>query len=115
MALDHLAPDPVDQLIELQTTGFVGQLRREHQLEQEVTQLDRHRRHVALVDRGTDLVRLLDQVGAHRFQCLLAVPRTAIRGAQTGDELDEWGQAAFVHPMVARWVDRRPSQELRAR
>ena len=58
-------------------------------LQQHVAELVAERRRVALVDGVEHLVGLLDEVRAQALVRLLAIPRTAARGAQARHDVDQ--------------------------
>jgi hypothetical protein len=74
---NHLGGDPLDDVARREGAVFAGELRQEHDLEEEIAQLFAQRGKVGAVERVHDLVALLDQEPPQRRVGLLAVPRAS--------------------------------------
>ena len=87
MAVDHLLRDPLDDFDEVEAGLVRADLGIEDDLQQDVTQLFHDGRIVAGVDRFQKLVGLFERVGLDCFERLHAVPGTAVRRAEPGDDV----------------------------
>ena len=86
---DELLVEAPGDLAGIERALLAGELGMDGDLEEEVAELVAQPLEIAGVERGEHLVCLLEQVGAQRRVRLLAVPRTAVRRAQTlGDARD---------------------------
>ena len=82
VAAHDLGADRALDVREVEDVLLGGELRVEHDLEQQVAELAGQRRVHRLAERVVDLVRLLEQVPAQGLVRLFAVPWAAVRLAQ---------------------------------
>ena len=85
MAAHEFLGDAEGDGIKGKASLFLGDLGVKDNLEEQVAEFLAQVGVVCCVDRGGDFVRLLQQSGPQRDVGLLLVPRTAVGGAQGGD------------------------------
>jgi hypothetical protein len=76
----ELGREPVDDLGEIEPTRLAGELRMEHDLQQEIAQLLAQPGPVLPLDRIDHLVSLLHRIGRQARKVLTHIPRTAAFG-----------------------------------
>ena len=96
MPAHELGRDFARDIVESEAPLFGGELRVKDRLEQQVAEFLAEVGVVAVVDRGDDLVRLLQQRRAQRSVGLLAIPRAAAGSAQLGHDVGELVDAGEV-------------------
>ena len=89
VAADELVADAVDRVRDGEVACFLADLRQEDRLVQVVSELFAQLLRPAVLDRLEHLVGLLEHERTQRGERLLAVPWTAVRGAQRAHDLDE--------------------------
>ena len=89
MPADQLVADAVDRVAQREVPGLVADLRQEHGLEEEVAQLLAQVGRRAVLDGVEHLVGLLEHERAQRGERLLAIPRTAVGGAQRAHDVEQ--------------------------
>ena len=87
---DHLVPDPRDHVIKCENALFLGDLRLDHDLKEQVAELlfqvfGVARRFVD-VDSADDLRRLFDACGFEAGMGLRPVPRASVLSAEPADD-----------------------------
>ncbi len=86
----ELVADRIDDVVECEDPGLLGDPGLAYHLEQQVAELVLHVRGIALADRILELVGLLDGVGGDALPGLLAVPgAAALRIAQPSHDLEQ--------------------------
>ena len=104
--------DVLQHVAHAEATILAGDLRVQHDLQQQVAQLLGQRRRIALLDGLQHLPGLLDEEAAQRLVRLLAVPGAAFRRPQMGDDLLRRFKAAVLAQRGQ--VERRQRANLRA-
>ena len=89
MPAHELVGDALERVGDREVPRFALELREEHRLEHEVAELLAERRVIVAVDRLEHLVGLLEHERLQRVDRLLAIPRTAVRSAQSGHDVDQ--------------------------
>ena len=106
MPAHHLVADRGDDVVESEMPGFLGHLRMEHHLQQQVAEFVLQFVHVAAIDGIGDLVGFFDRVRRDRREILLQVPGTAaVRIAQLrhdAQQLADFSHAANPSKAIRR-------------
>ena len=101
MAADELGVQIGGDVAMVEVAGLGGHLRIEENLQQQVAELVLEVGPGAALDGVEDLVGLLERVALDGVEGLLAVPGTAVRGAQASHDRDGFGERAGVADDVA--------------
>jgi len=102
MTPDELVVDGAHRISHLEPSGFGGDLRLEHALEEHVAQFAPEAGEIAAVDRVERFVRLLQQERTERLWCLLSVPGAPLRRSQRVHEPDEARECRAGSPGAPR-------------
>jgi hypothetical protein len=107
MSPAELRHDVGDRVVDVEVTRLGGDLGVEDDLQQDVAKLVGEPVHVAGLDGGDRLVRLLHEVAAQGQMRLLQVPGAALRAAQDRHDANEFVEAPGGLDVERRHVERR--------
>jgi hypothetical protein len=106
MAPNQLSADCFDNIFEVEGAPFLGHLRVHDNVEEQIAELFTQIRVVRFFDCFDRFVAFLDEGGSQALMGLLAIPRTAPRRAQPGDDFPQAGDVAHVRHAKANFSSR---------